>query len=425
MHLFTSTVSKWFLIGWISVLLGYIMNWIFEGLNLVGLPNIGLAIIIFTFVVKALMIPLSIRQQKYSKLQVIMQPELQLIQEKYKGKSDAASIQAQQQETREVYAKFGTSPTGGCLQMLIQMPILFALYQVIYHLPGHITRLGNYYRGVVEKLMAIPGYETNEAFLAMVKSSGLRNPDVTSDLSLIDVLYKFTSEKWTQFLDIFKNSSLSEAYAEVADKIRSANVFLGIDLSMRPTEQFSKAWWVVLIPLLAGGLQWLSTKLMPQPNQSNNQNQGGAGGMLKSMNIVFPLMSVVFCFMFEAGLGLYWVASSGVQVIIQLFVNRYMDRVDLNEMVQKNVEKMNVKRAKKGLPPRKVQSVSTMVKNLEDEKRRLEELKKENEEKAREAAEYYNSRSGARKGSLAEKAGMVQQYEERQRELKAHGSQKK
>ena len=226
MHLFTSTVSKWFLIGWISVLLGYIMNWIFEGLNLVGLPNIGLAIIIFTFVVKALMIPLSIRQQKYSKLQVIMQPELQLIQEKYKGKSDAASIQAQQQETREVYAKFGTSPTGGCLQMLIQMPILFALYQVIYHLPGHITRLGNYYRGVVEKLMAIPGYETNEAFLAMVKSSGLRNPDVTSDLSLIDVLYKFTSEKWTQFLDIFKNSSLSEAYAEVADKIRSANVFL-------------------------------------------------------------------------------------------------------------------------------------------------------------------------------------------------------
>ena len=335
MHLFTSTVSKWFLIGWISVLLGYIMNWIFEGLNLVGLPNIGLAIIIFTFVVKALMIPLSIRQQKYSKLQVIMQPELQLIQEKYKGKSDAASIQAQQQETREVYAKFGTSPTGGCLQMLIQMPILFALYQVIYHLPGHITRLGNYYRGVVEKLMAIPGYETNEAFLAMVKSSGLRNPDVTSDLSLIDVLYKFTSEKWTQFLDIFKNSSLSEAYAEVADKIRSANVFLGIDLSMRPTEQFSKAWWVVLIPLLAGGLQWLSTKLMPQPNQSNNQNQGGAGGMLKSMNIVFPLMSVVFCFMFEAGLGLYWVASSGVQVIIQLFVNRYMDRVDLNEMVQK------------------------------------------------------------------------------------------
>ena len=194
---------------------------------------------------------------------------------------------------------------------------------------------------------------------------------------------------------------------------------------MRPTEQFSKAWWVVLIPLLAGGLQWLSTKLMPQPNQSNNQNQGGAGGMLKSMNIVFPLMSVVFCFMFEAGLGLYWVASSGVQVIIQLFVNRYMDRVDLNEMVQKNVEKMNVKRAKKGLPPRKVQSVSTMVKNLEDEKRRLEELKKENEEKAREAAEYYNSRSGARKGSLAEKAGMVQQYEERQRELKAHGSQKK
>ena len=422
--MYISTVSNWFLIGWISIALGFVMNWIFEGLNFIGLPNIGLAIIIFTFVIKAAMIPLSIRQQKYSKLQAVMAPELQLIQEKYKGKSDAASIQAQQEETREVYAKFGTSPTGGCVQMLIQMPILFALYQVIYHMPGHIVRLGNYYRGVAQKLMLIPGYNTNEQFQAMVNAAGLRNVDLTVENSIIDVLYKFSAEKWQQFLDIFKNTDLTAAYTEVADKIRSANYFLGIDLSMRPTEQLTTTWWVVLIPLLAGGLQWLSTKLMPTQDNPN-QNQGGAGGMLKTMNLVFPLMSVVFCFMFEAGLGIYWVASSGVQVIIQLFVNRYMNRVDLNEMVQKNVEKMNAKRKKKGLPPRKVQNVSTMIKNLEEEKQRLEAVKKENEEKAREAADYYNSRSGARKGSLAEKAGMVQQYEERQKEMKARGSQKK
>lgn len=424
MNLYISTVSNWFLIGWISIALGFVMNWIFEGLNLIGLPNIGLAIIIFTFVIKAAMIPLSIRQQKYSKLQAVMAPELQLIQEKYKGKSDAASIQAQQEETREVYAKFGTSPTGGCVQMLIQMPILFALYQVIYHMPGHIVRLGNYYRGVAQKLMQIPGYAQNEEFRAMVNAAGLRNINYEAENSIIDVLYKFSAEKWQQFLDIFKNTDLTAAYTEVADKIRSANYFLGIDLSMRPTEQLTTTWWVVLIPLLAGGLQWLSTKLMPTQDNPN-QNQGGAGGMLKTMNLVFPLMSVVFCFMFEAGLGIYWVASSGVQVIIQLFVNRYMNRVDLNEMVQKNVEKMNAKRKKKGLPPRKVQNVSTMIKNLEEEKQRLEAVKKENEEKAREAADYYNSRSGARKGSLAEKAGMVQQYEERQKELKARGSQKK
>ena len=141
MGFITATTSSWFLIGPIATILGYIMNWIFEGLNAIGLPNIGLAIIIFTLVIKALMIPLSIKQQKYSKLQSIMAPEVKRITDKYKGKTDSASVMEQQKETKELYEKYGTSPTGGCLQTLLQMPILFALYQVIYHLPGYIGRL--------------------------------------------------------------------------------------------------------------------------------------------------------------------------------------------------------------------------------------------------------------------------------------------
>ena len=420
--MFTATVSNWFLIGWISIVLGYVMNWIFEGLNYIGLPNIGLSIIIFTFVIKALLIPLSIRQQKYTKLSSIMQPELMEIQAKYKGKTDAVSVQAQQAETREVYDKYGTSPTGGCIQTLIQLPILFALYQVIYHLPGHITRLGNYYRGVVDKLMAIPGYETNEAFQALVKTTNLRNPDLTSNLSLIDVMYKFSSDKWAQFLDIFKNADLTQAYTDVADKIRQANYFLGIDLSMRPTEQITTVWWVVLIPILAGAFQYLSSWMIQTPTTGQDDK---TGSMMKSMNIIFPLVSVFFCFMFEAGLGLYWVASAAVQCLIQLIVNSYINKTDLNEMIAKNVEKTNKKRAKKGLPPRKVTNSDLMIKNLELQKQQLEEQKKEIAEKAKESGAYYSGKSGAPKGSLSEKAGMVQVYDERQKELKAKGGSKK
>ena len=88
MSFLTATQSNWFLIGPIAWVLGHLMNWIFEGLNFIGLPNIGLAIILFTLIIKALMIPLSIRQQKYSKLQSIIQPEIKKVQEKYKDKKD-------------------------------------------------------------------------------------------------------------------------------------------------------------------------------------------------------------------------------------------------------------------------------------------------------------------------------------------------
>ena len=428
MNFFTATTSNWFIIGPISKVLGYVMNGIFEVLNAIGIPNIGLAIIIFTFVITALMIPLSIKQQKYSKLQSLMQPEIKLIQDKYKGTNDNASVMAMQTETKEVYAKYGTSPTGGCVQMLIQMPILFALYQVIYHMPGHITRLRGYYEGIVEKLQPIISALSTEQQTELTTkfASGVRNFDLADNKYLIDMLYKFSHEKWESFFSFFSSSdgsTLRSAYEAVAPNINKANYFLGIDLSMRPTEMITNGiWWAVFIPLLAGGLQWLSSKMMQGPNSGNSKNDSNsAAGMMNSMNIVFPIMSVVFCFMFEAGLGLYWVASAGVQVLIQLFVNNYMNKVDLNEMVQKNVEKMNEKRIKKGLPPRKVQNVTTMVRNLEDEKKRIEDEKKLNEQKAKESGAFYESRSTAKKGSLAEKAGMVQQYEERQKELKAKG----
>ena len=368
MSFLVATQSNWFLIGPIAWVLGHLMNWIFEGLNFIGLPNIGLAIILFTLVIKALMIPLSIRQQKYSKLQSVIQPEIQKIQAKYKDKKDNASVMAQQQETKEVYAKYGTSATGGCLQTLLQMPILFALYQVIWHMPGYITKLREYFETVAISLQNIAGYETNEELIKLFTSNSIqrKGATLTETKYIVDMLYSFNPDEWNQFLNIFNNAELTSSYTQVADKINSVNTFLGINLTMTPMQQL---WPAIFIPILAGGLQWLSSYLMQKGNgtkKSGNQDQ--QQGMMNTMNIMFPILSVVMCFMFSAGLGLYWVASSGIQVIIQLIVNRYMDKVDLNEMVAKNIEKMNIKRAKKGLPPKKVTNVTTAVRNLEEER---------------------------------------------------------
>lgn len=424
MGFITATTSTWFLIGPIATVLGYVMNWIYEGLDAIGLPNIGLAIIIFTLVIKVLMIPLSIKQQKYSKLQSIMSPQVKRITEKYKGKTDNASVLAQQKETKELYEQYGTSPTGGCLQTLIQMPILFALYQVIYHLPGYITKLRGYYSGVAKVLMGIKDYASNEALLSLAAQNTItatKAMTVAEKLAdekyVIDMMYNFTQSEWREsFLTIFNNPQLTSAYESVAQKINAANNFLGIDLTLTPMQQL---WPAIFIPILAGGLQWLSSKLMQDSmatsgSSGNDQN----GGMMKTMNYMFPLMSVVFCFMFNCGIGLYWVASSGIQVIIQLIVNSYMNKVDLNEMVAKNIEKLNKKRARKGLPPKKVTNVSNLMTSLEEMQKQEEEKRQEIAEQTKAASAYYEGRSAAKKGSLAEKAGMVQQYEERMKEMR-------
>ena len=423
MSFITATQSNWFLIGPIAKVLGYLMNWIFMGISAIGLPNIGLAIILFTLVIKALMIPLSIKQQKFSKLQAVMQPELTRIQNKYKGKTDNASLMAQQEETKEVYAKYGTSATGGCLQSLIQMPVLFALYQVIYKMPGYITELKGYYLPIANALKNISGYDSNEELMKMVVANGVKKVDLIKLAEpdhlnyIIDMMYNFTREEWQTFLNIFNDADMTAAYNNAAASIDKANYFLGIDLTMTPMQQL---WPAIFIPLLAGGLQWLSTKLMEMGNKTGvKKNKDQQQDMMKSMNIMFPIMSVVFCFMFSAGLGVYWVASSGIQVIIQLIVNKYMDKVDLNEMVKKNVEKMNEKRVKKGLPEKKVANITSEVHNLEEEAQKEKRIEESLAEKAKASTEYYASRSTARKGSLAEKAGMVLQYEERQKELKS------
>ena len=116
---------------YIVMLLGMIMNLIFEFLDLIGIPNIGLSIILFTIVIYFLLMPLTIKQQKFSKLSARMNPEIQAIQAKYKGKQDQDSMMAMNAETKALYAKYGVSPSGSCLQLLIQLPILFPLYRVL------------------------------------------------------------------------------------------------------------------------------------------------------------------------------------------------------------------------------------------------------------------------------------------------------
>ncbi len=421
-----------------AFILGFIMDKIFAFLNLIGIPNIGLAIILFTIVVYCLMLPLTVKQQKFSKLNAKMNPELNAIRAKYQGKTDQDSLMRMNSETQLVYKKYGVSPSGSCVQLLIQMPILFALYRVIYSLPAYVSLIKAEFMPIVNGLLK---HSDSVDFIKdSANFSGAVNFTKQFGNALFDVgntnpdVLKYTTNT---YIDVLNRSSTSELlnvsakYPDLATTVDHAktnldrfNNFLGLNISSSPkniiVDQFHMAAderhvgviiLAVLIPLLAGLTQWINTKLMPQPTNTGNSQADSMGQSMKMMNNLMPIMSIVFCVTLPTGMGLYWIASAVVRSIIQIFTNKRMDKIDIDEMIKNNIEKENAKRAKKGLSPMQITQAATMnTKKVETKK---SENSLANKAKISESTEYYKKNSSAKPGSLAAKAMMVQQYNDK------------
>ncbi len=208
------------ILGPIAIVLGWILDKIFLLLELIGIPNIALAIILFTIVIYLLLTPLTVKQQKFSKLSAKMNPEIQAIQAKYKGKKDQASMAAMNEETQAVYKKYGVSPSGSCVQLLIQMPILFALYRVIYNVPAYVNSVKEVFKPFVSEFItkanALDFISNKENFASAVQFTkqfeneafklGGDNSYVIN--TFIDVLNRATTAEWT---------NISAKYPEIAD----------------------------------------------------------------------------------------------------------------------------------------------------------------------------------------------------------------
>ena len=402
------------ILGPIATVLGYVMDILFRFTSSFGVFNVGLCIILFTIVMKTLMIPLTIKQQKTTKLMSVMNPEIQAIQKKYKGKSDQESMQRQNVEIQAVYEKYGTSMTGGCLPLLIQMPILLALYRVIYNIPAYVPSVRVYFDNVVTPLMGQADYAQKLQEITNIATAcggKLDKFDFTNANRLVDMLYKFSTSQWGELQSLFP--AISDVIGQNAAVVERMNTFLGLNMAEAPGWVPSFAW---IIPVLAAVSQWFSTKLMSgnQPSTSSDAENPMAQSM-KTMTTTMPLFSAFICITMPAGLGIYWIATSVVTIIQQLIVNAYMDKVNIDDMIAKNLEKVNKKRAKQGLPPAKVTQNATAslkaIKAEEEKEKVAEEVKKEKIAKQiEESSKYYNT--NAKPGSLASKAAMVQKYNE-------------
>ena len=157
MELFVATKAG-SILGPIASLFGIVMDLLFRFTSSFGIFNIGICIILFTIITRLLLFPLTLKQQKSSKMMALMNPEIAAIQKKYKGKTDQTSMAKQQVEMQAVYEKYGSSPMAGCLPMLIQFPIILALYRVIYNIPAYVPSVRVFFDNVVEPLQNQPGF---------------------------------------------------------------------------------------------------------------------------------------------------------------------------------------------------------------------------------------------------------------------------
>ena len=422
------------ILGPIAKLLGILMDWIYSGIsNITGgrVESVVLSIVIITIIIYMCLLPLTIKQQKFSKLSQKMQPEMQAIQAKYKNKKDQASMMAMQEETQLLYQKYGISPMGSCVQMLIQMPILFALYRVFYNIPAYLSGVKGSFTGLVDSIQQTSGYQNTLVSLMekynVVTSSGLNASNAASKLAdasgetlsnyIIDILYKLPSKGWDALMDGKFFDGIQSAVEKTHDALLHFNYFLGLNISDTPwyiiksnfTDKPDK--WLLfvilalLIPVLSYLTQMLNIKLMPQATNGNDQ----VANQMKMMNLMMPLMSLFICFTVPVGLGIYWICSALVRGIQQFFVNRHIENLDLEAVMAKNEEKAKKKREKMGLSEDYIKKAAQIKTKSIDNKANVS-VSAGTEEKLAKAAEY---KANAKSGSLASKANMVKEFNER------------
>lgn len=468
----------------VAQVLGIIMNLLYKFFDMFGIQNIGLCILLFTIIIKMILLPMTIKQQKFTKLSSLMNPEIQAVQKKYKNKKDQDSMMKMNQEMQAVYEKYGTSPTGGCLTLVIQMPILLALYGVISQIPTFIPEVGSYFEnssayvaessqymydldkldelkykldndkdkedskldeilkeyyadkdGSADKEKIAENIEEAFKTIAASPSTIYENIFTAYDETeaIINNLSKISDEEWKKLSEANQDDEkLIEKYKEadwtaikdslaenrkntqsIKSDVDNAYDFLTVNLSQSP----SSAGGIIsiIIPLLAAASQLLSVKLSNKFNgtsQQANMAENPMGSSMKMMTYTMPIMSAIFCYTLPAGLGVYWIMSALVQGVQTVVIGKYFVKLDVDDIIKSNIEKQNKKRAKKGLPPKKITTAATTnVKNIKNENNSANAIKSSNVNSENVSASQSNTNSS--KKGIAAKANLVNKYNDK------------
>ena len=313
----------------IGAVVGFITNKICFGSYLAG-------ICVFAVLVEILMLPFAIKQQKNTIRQAKLRPKEMAIRNKYKGRTDQATAQKMQQEIQEFYQRENFSPYSGCLQLLIQMPIIIALYNIVinplHYVLGQSTTLVN----------ALSTYATTARAAGGAGMSFSANSSTISVLSAIES-GKLNLEGLRSFAFISNGGDLVDSLSHVVDELPSFMVggSNGINLGMNPSwENFNI---LLLVPVLTFGAYFLTSKinrkLTYQPATGDGADAKQVACSNTMMDITMPLMSTIFTFAVPALVGIYWIFRSLVGLLKQFIISRFMPLPTFTEEDYKAAER--------------------------------------------------------------------------------------
>ena len=324
------------------------------------------------------------------------------------------------EETQALYAKYGISPTGTCLPLLLQMPVFFALYRVIYNVPAYVSSVKAAFDGIVEGIVSTPGYQgTMEKFLDGLNLTKQIGADFNhADLEvvknfIVDSVYKMPTTGWEALRDSFPR--LESVINSTEGQLNHMNSFIGMNISDSPfaiiTSSFQSRSYLLLllallIPLSSYASQMLNIKLMPQADTDPDSQMAR---QMKTMNYTMPIFSLFLCFTVPVGLGIYWIFSSLTRCVQQYFVNKHIQNLDLDEVIAKNVEKRKKKLEKMGISENQIRNTARMS-TKSNVQLSSTMTKAERDAKVEQAYAY---RKTANPNSLTAKANLVKDFNER------------
>ena len=290
----------------IAVPFGYLMRFLYQ---LTG--HYAIALILFTLAVKLLLLPLSIRQHLSSVKQAKLRPKERAIRKRYEGRTDPEARVQLATELQNMYKEEKYNVAGGCLPLLIQLPIIIVLYRIVQQPMTYISRLSS------ETILALKSRAVE------LSLGGLTADSAVAEINLIGLV----RDNLAAFSDVIPQGTLLPEFM----------LFGNVDLAANPS---FNPFYLVLIPVLAGAFQWLSSfiigKLMPKPEAT--PETASVNSTMNTMNIIMPIITVIIAFRLPNIMGLYWIYQSIFGIITQIILYKTMPIPTFTEEEYRAVE---------------------------------------------------------------------------------------
>ncbi len=322
-----SAKSPGFIVGPFAKLLGAVFNLLFNIVyGLTPAASLAITIILFTVIVRACLVPLMVKSHKSTYMMQKIQPEMTKIQNKYKGKNDPQSQQKMAYEIQKLQKDNGVSMLGGCLPMLIQLPILYAMFYIFQQAFNYVDIISVLYNEITEILMAIPVAERVELLkpIALAHSMSM---DLGVEADMFGLVNVLTKADWTSILSN-ASAEVSSLLAPLAENKNAIEYFFGISLVNNAGWKFPG----IILPILAGFTTYLSTKI--QTDRQNKAKEKGPknatadsiNGSMNTMMMIMPFFMAFICLSMPAALGLYWTIGNVIQIITSWALNKIFDK---------------------------------------------------------------------------------------------------